>query len=139
LSHWERSVYEEVVKLNPDVIHAHDLPALRLGVSLKKTLNRPLVYDAHEIYPFQPGYDAETKDRLCKMEKALIAHSDVVTVINEDQAEFMMKEYVPFRYIVLTNATSYPEGYQPGRKYNIIREKLGIKDCDRIILFQGGI
>lgn len=139
VSYWENLVINFIKSKNPDVIHAHDLPALRAGVILKQALKCPLVYDAHEIYPFQPGYDAITKDKLYRAEKELLPNADMVIVINQDQAEFMMGEYGKFDYAVLTNATSYPLKYVKGNQYNLIRDKLGLGADAKIILFQGGV
>jgi len=139
LSFWEGLVIEFVKAKKPDVVHAHDLPALRAGVEVKRALSCPLVYDAHEIYPFQPGYDPKTQDKLYKTEKELIQNADLVIVINQDQAEFMMGEYGKFDYAVLTNATSYPREFVKGNDYNLIREKLALPTNSKIILFQGGV
>ena len=138
-SYWELQVFEFIKNKKPDIIHVHDLPALNLGVSLKQELNCPLVYDAHEIYPFQPGYDAVTKDKLYQAEKSMIKFADLVVVINQDQAEFMMAEYGSFSYSILTNATSYPHAYVKNKRYNLIRERLKLGDKTKLILFQGGV
>ena len=37
--------------LQPDAIHCHDLDTLYIGRTIKRQLNIPLVYDAHEHYP----------------------------------------------------------------------------------------
>jgi len=44
--------YRQAFSQNFDIIHCHDLDTLQVGIKLKKALNRSLVYDAHEIYPY---------------------------------------------------------------------------------------
>src|SRR4030042_723091 len=35
-----------------DILHCHDLDTLPVGLRLKKMYHTPLVYDAHETFPF---------------------------------------------------------------------------------------
>lgn len=44
-----RVFYQEVKKINPDLVHANDTDTLLAGYRLKKD-GIPLVYDAHELY-----------------------------------------------------------------------------------------
>ena len=41
----------QISKLNPDVIHCHDLDTLSEGAAAAKKLKVPLIYDAHEDWP----------------------------------------------------------------------------------------
>lgn len=40
----------EIKKINPDIIHAHELNILQIGVLAKFLVKKPLIYDAHEDY-----------------------------------------------------------------------------------------
>ena len=40
----------EIKKINPDIIHVHELNILQIGVLAKLLTNKPLIYDAHEDY-----------------------------------------------------------------------------------------
>lgn len=140
--YWERQVEGGVLAFGPDIIHVHDLPSLGIGVQLKKKLSGKvkLVYDAHEIYPFQPFIEGKLKAELIKQERKLIREADFLVVINEQQAEFMQREYqCQFKYSVLTNATTYPKEFETDRKYNLIRERLAIPEESPVVIFQGGI
>ncbi|MAZ47795.1 MAG: hypothetical protein CME65_04490 [Halobacteriovoraceae bacterium] len=140
--YWEQQVEASIIKYAPNVIHVHDLPSLGIGVELKNKIGGKikLVYDAHEIYPFQPFIEGRLKSELIKQEKKLIRDADWLVVINDEQADFMRKEYqYNFKYSVLTNATTYPRKFDKNTNYNLIREKLTIPEDSPIVIFQGGI
>lgn len=47
---WKKAI-EIALELKPDAVHCHDLDTLYAGRRIKKKLNCPLIYDAHEHYP----------------------------------------------------------------------------------------
>ena len=52
---WKKGVNDalKIYREEPfDAIHCHDLDTLAIGIKLKKILNVPLVYDAHEIWGY---------------------------------------------------------------------------------------
>ena len=40
----------EIKKLNPDIIHVHELNILQIGIISKFIIKKPVIYDAHEDY-----------------------------------------------------------------------------------------
>jgi glycosyltransferase involved in cell wall biosynthesis len=120
-------------------VHVHDLPVLPLGSFLKKRLGVKLVYDAHELYSYQPGLSKQRAESLFAMEKQFISTADLVVLINDDQAEVMQKDFGRFPFVSLTNATKPPPGFDRSKKYNVIREKCGIPAEEPVLLFQGGV
>ncbi|MCK4624291.1 MAG: hypothetical protein KAV00_03200, partial [Phycisphaerae bacterium] len=51
LSCLELAIVKRVQRYDPDVIHAHDLPRLKVAVYVKQRFGLPLIYDSHELYP----------------------------------------------------------------------------------------
>lgn len=136
---WERRVVEYLESQKFDVVHVHDLPVLRLGSFLKKRFRVKLVYDAHELYSYQPGISKQRAASLFAMEKQFISAADLVVLINDDQAKVMQKDFGSFPYVCLTNATKAPPGFDRSKKYDVIRERCGIPAEARVLLFQGGV
>ena len=66
-------------ELKPDVVHCHDLDTLYAGWKIKKRLDCPLIYDAHEHYPalmslYLPKFMVKA---LAGWERWLRGHADV--------------------------------------------------------------
>lgn len=137
---WEHFVIQFALAIDViDVVHVHDLPALRVGVVVAQTRKIPLIYDAHELYSYQPGVEGERKDRLFNTEHRLIGYCDEVVVINSDQAAVMAKDHDYHRFTPLTNATEQPEGFDITRRYSKVRDKIALPDDAKVMLFMGGI
>ncbi|WP_212644807.1 glycosyltransferase family 4 protein [Delftia sp. PE138] len=140
LDSWERNVLDFCCNLDRvDVVHAHDLPALRVATLISKRRNIPLIYDAHELYSYQPGIVGERKKRLLETEHVLIGHCDEIVVINEDQARVMQKDHGAGSYTPLTNATEQPVGFDINCRKTIVQDKLGLEPGTPTLIFMGGI
>lgn len=121
-----------------DIVQVHDLPALQAGAELARTWQVPLVYDAHELYPEQRSFSKAQRDICAISENKYIQHADLVFAVNESIAEEMAKRYQIDKPIVLTNAIDPPLDFDPGVRYNLLREKLHLPAERRILLLQGG-
>jgi glycosyltransferase involved in cell wall biosynthesis len=137
---WESKVIKLALAISDlDVVHVHDLPALRAGVFIGRQLGIPVIYDAHELYAYQPNIVGERKSHCFEIESRLIHHCAEVVVINRQQAEIMREDYNYHRFTVLSNATVRPEGFDPARRYSLIRDVLPIPPQEKTMLFMGGI
>lgn len=140
LDTWESSVLRFALELDVlDVVHAHDLPALRVATVIASQRGIPLVYDAHELYSYQPGIVGARRDRLFNTEHVLIRHVDEVVCINADQAKVMQRDHGPGSYTPLTNATTQPAGFDITRRYHLVSERIGLPEGTPTMLFMGGI
>jgi len=140
LDTWEQAVLDFACALDRiDVVHAHDLPALRVAVLIAHKRGIRLVYDAHELYSYQPGVIGARKKRLFDTEHALIGFCDEIVCINADQAAVMQKDHGPGRYTPLTNATEQPPGFDITRRYTLVQDHLGLPEGTPTMLFMGGI
>lgn len=123
----------------PDVIHCHDFPSLKMASRLAKKLNVPLIYDAHELYSYQPGIPKSISKAIFKNEKKLIQKVHTCITVNQQQADIMAADFHFSRFLPISNATVEPKDFNPLEKYNLIREHTAIPQNEPIILFQGGI
>ncbi len=73
-----------------DVIHAHDLDTLPAGLRLKKRLNIPLIYDAHEIWGYMVAKDLPgfLVSHFLRMERRLVRHVDQIITVSEPLREY---------------------------------------------------
>lgn len=120
-----------------EVLHCNDLDGLLVGVLCKFTRWKiKLVYDSHEFaindVPYQSPHSIKIKYYL---EKSLIRFADQVICVSDSIANEYSKLYkIPKPHVVL-NCPNYTE--QP--KHNIFRENLGIREDQKIFLYQGGL
>jgi glycosyltransferase involved in cell wall biosynthesis len=140
LDAWEETVVRYAYEhWRPDVVCANDAVTLRAGVEIKKLLGIPLVYDAHELYSYQPGIPHDEAKRLFMEEFNLMKHVDQLIVINSQQGAIMERDLDARNWIACTNATPWPDRFQITARYDWIRDETHIPEGHRIILFQGGI
>jgi len=123
------------------IIFAHDLTALRACVEASKVWGARLVYDCHELYPEQKVFSSVQYKMLRKEEKDLINNTDLVIIASHGSGEVLKERYpeVKGRVKVVLNATNTNNLIDPLNPPNKIREKIGIPEDHKIILYQGGI
>ncbi len=134
---FERVIVNRVRWYNPDVIHVHDLPCLKVAVCAGRRLHIPLIYDAHELYPEINTLSRMQKRTLSHLEKRFIRHCDHVITVNPFIAEEMAERYGVVEPTVIYNAIDRPEGFDPSVAPNRFRESMSIADDDAILLYQG--
>lgn len=126
------------MQVEADLIQVHDLPALEAGVQLAAEKQVPLVYDAHELYPEQRSF-SKCQTRVCaEAEARLIKHVDLVFAVNESIGIEMAKRYGIPQPITVLNALDAAAEFDPEFKYDILREKIGLSQDRKILLYQGG-
>ncbi len=83
----------EARRSKPDVIHAHDLDTLPIGLLISRLRRVPLVFDAHERYAEMIALDVpRTVSRAVqRFEDMLVPKADLVVTINEVMAEGLRK------------------------------------------------
>jgi len=89
---WWRKGYRDALRLYKeeafDVVHSHDLSSLPIGVKLKKKLDIPLIYDAHEIWGYMVEKDLPWWKYYLWKEKKLIRHVDEIIVAEDKYADY---------------------------------------------------
>lgn len=141
LTPFDRGAIRHAVEVwQPTVVTANDFPTLRAALTIKRLIGTPVIYDAHELYSYQPGVPQAEARRIFAEERRLLKQIDGLIVMNELQARVMERDF-GYRgpYAVCTNATNRPQGFGVGRRYDRFRERLPIPAHHKIMLFQGGI
>lgn len=117
---WKRFIKKHL-KIDDDaaynIIHVHDLSLAKVGLWLKKRLNKPLVLDLHENYPYLIRDAKHTQKGLGKLlsdfelwvkfEKEVVPQSDYVICVVEEMYERLKKfDNRPDNYHVYQNVVN---------------------------------
>ena len=134
LSFFERSLLERIKFYSPDIMHAHDLPQLRLGSVAAKILSIPLVYDAHELYTEIGTLSKFNRYKLRRIERRYIKSCSAITTVNPYIAAEMARRYEIETPKVILNTLSFE---RPQQDENILRLFLDLPIRNEIVLYQG--
>ena len=99
------SIYKEIIRENPDIIHANDLNALIPSYKAAKQLNCKVIYDSHEIFLENP-WIADNKIVKCIWgiyEKYLIKRVDMVVCVSHAASAYLQSRYKIIAPLVVTN------------------------------------
>lgn len=94
LSQFDKNVMDRFsqAELKPDVIHAHDYPALAPSARLAERLDCRLLYDAHEFWPGMAAHGRpepiQRRNRL-RSERELVLRADAVLTVSDGAAELL--------------------------------------------------
>ncbi|MCB2175493.1 MAG: glycosyltransferase [Actinomycetales bacterium] len=85
-------------RLEPDVLHIHDIHLLGAGVQAARRLNAsarrvPLVYDAHEYVPGMTGGDPILEAGYRAMEADLVHAADAIITVSDPIADALVERY----------------------------------------------
>jgi len=122
---------------NADIFHCNDLNALPIGVVVKLLFNRKtkVIYDAHEFEINDvPNQSYISKKVNYLLEKYLIKYADNVITVSETIAKEYVKLYSIQKPFLVLNCPPYKDV----NKKNLFRTELGIRDDQKIFLYQGG-
>jgi glycosyltransferase involved in cell wall biosynthesis len=137
---WETNAVRYAYKYwRPDIVVANDAVTLRAAVEIKALLGIPLVYDAHELYSYQPGIPHQKAKELFREERQLLSYVDELVVINKQQGQIMERDLDVKSWTACSNATPWPPRFDINKRYDWIRDEAAIPLNHKIILFQGGI
>lgn len=91
---WQWQAYRQALILKNksgfDIVHCHDLDTLLVGIRLKRKLNLPLIYDAHEIYGYMVADDFPSPivNLFLIIEKKLLKYVDQIINVTEAQRRY---------------------------------------------------
>lgn len=121
-----------------DVYHAHDLNNLEVAYKAALANRAKLVYDAHELFPELGNRWVKLKKGAWqRLEERLLPKADIAITVNELIAEEMSKRYHVPPPLVLLNCPDPPAGFDAGKRYDLIRERLGFGPERKVVLYQG--
>ena len=123
-----------------DIFHCNDVYPLPIGIFLKYFVNRraKVVYDAHELEfdkveansNYYPQWAQSMAERFC------IRRSDAMMVVSPLIADAYVEKYGIEPPKVVMNC---PEKASYPTRPDLLREKLGIRQDQKIFLYQGGL
>ena len=132
-----KMIIDEILKINPDVVHCNDLPTLPIGCLIKKRTNCELVYDSHEIFEHVSQLSKLYRLYYRSIQKKCSRHVDYFITINESIQKYLNQSYPKLPLgIVIKNATPYCQKLPDydGR----LHRAAGFEKEKRILLYQGG-
>jgi glycosyltransferase involved in cell wall biosynthesis len=127
--------WRAATRYQPDVVVAHDLPMLPVGVRVAQRCGAKVVYDSHELYVEQE-YTEREKRAWRQLEEKYIHQADAVITVNRSIAEELMRRYGLSQVEVLLNAERREP--QPG-KGGELHERFGLPATRKVLLLQGGM
>ncbi len=136
---FDNCFYEAAKEYEADAIWAHDLPALPAASRLAEERGIPLVYDSHELYYEQKAFSGKQKKIMRRVESELMPRCALSFTVNDSIAGKMAERYGIDKPRVLLNVIDPPEGYDPSKRYDLLREHFGLSEDTLVLLFQGGL
>lgn len=120
----------------PQVVIAHDLPMLPMGVKLAEHFSSVLIYDSHEFFPGQimPWWESRAWKNL---EKKYIGLADAIITVNASIADVIGRQYGVAPVHIVQNVVDAPPGLSSSEK--MLRASLGLGQKEKIVLYQGGL
>lgn len=137
----ELALRPKILKLKPDLIHAHDPYPLGVGARAAARMRRKgrdvkLVYDAHE---YVPGFDALPPDRreaLTRLERRYLPCADAVVTVSRPLARLLRDRHGLDREpAVVLNAPPAPDASRPHP--GDIRTSCGLDDDTPLAVYSG--
>lgn len=116
-------------------VNVHTLALLPVGWIAKKLFRAKLVYDAHELETEKNGLSGVRKKLSKFVERLFITTCDLIIVVGENIADWYEREYKIERPIVVKNSPTVRDR----RKADLFRDRLGVSDRQKILLYQGGL
>lgn len=131
-----------VLRLGPEVVHAHDLVTLSGAALAASSLSCRFIYDAHELerhtnYWFLNRW---TKHWMTRYETVLSRQADAVITVCDSIAGWLAREYGIRRPLVVLNApTGAPPAFSSVEHEQCIRRKLALADSIPLVAYVGSI
>ncbi len=96
-------------EVRPEIVHAHDLDTLPIGLLISRLRGIPLVYDAHERYAKMIAMDvpAAVSRMVERFEQLLLPHVDQAITINELMAA-ELERHTRDKVLVIMNVIEIP-------------------------------
>lgn len=134
----ESMYLSELARLEPDVVHCHDLTTLSSGVEwCRRSPATRLVLDSHELYeevarmppPLRAFWQGKLRDAASSVD-------GFITVNDGIAAEYRRRYPELPEAVVIRNAVRRPDG--PPKRDGRLREAAGLGPDRLILLYQGG-
>lgn len=125
-----------VVRLRPDVIHAHDAAMLLPGLIGARLTGARLVYDSHELATSVPYREKAWARFVEAIERLAVPRAALVITVSDGIAARLRDRYgLPGTPVVVRNVSALVEG-EPGGTPGL-RARLGLDARTPLVLHQG--
>lgn len=101
--------FRAALRFEPDVVHCNDLNSLLAGFMLKRRLDIPLAYDAHEVYPeqFPPHRRSATWHSFySELERRLLPHTDFRMTVCDSIGDHYVERHASAPWVTVRNTPS---------------------------------
>ena len=131
------SMYRKALVSKPDIVHAHDLNALPIGIAIARKLNILIIYDAHEYETQINGLIQGSlwQRGLSILERYLIKKANKVVTVSEGIANEYVRLYNIEKPVLILNCPPY----EITEKHDLFSREFNIPDDHLIFLYQGGL
>ncbi|ODR97396.1 hypothetical protein AUC69_12350 [Methyloceanibacter superfactus] len=127
----------DLIKFQPDIIHAHDLVMLPAGAVAAKALGAKLIYDAHELEVHRNTKTGPVDKWLrYYLERKHIKQCDAVVTVCDSIADYLAREYAIARPTVVMNAPDVEGGLPSDTD---LRSSLGLSNDTPLAVYVGRI
>lgn len=138
VSGWRRGLKEQA-----DFYHCHDVYTLPVGVLLKLSRKRKLIYDSHESYPHLHGTKGRLRFWLYEVgERVLVRFADEVITVNsaleERYRRLGKRTTVVMNCPVIEDLNAVLDGFSKDER-NDVRSCHGIPPDSFVAVYQGGL
>jgi glycosyltransferase involved in cell wall biosynthesis len=131
-----------ILRLRPEVIHAHDLVTLSGAALAARSIGCRFVYDAHELERHTNYWSLNrwTRYWIAKYETVLATRASAVITVCDSIADWLAAAYGIRRPLVVLNApTGVPPALSDVDIGECIRGKLGLSDSTPLVAYVGSV
>ena len=125
--------FKFLIKVRPEVVHAHNLASLPVSIIYKMFYKSKVVYDTHEIETERQGWSFSLRMISKLFELFFIRFVDITVVVNDAIADLYRKWYK----VSVVSIYNAPEYLNLDLQNNYFREKYNIKDGTKIFVYIG--
>ncbi|NDJ75898.1 MAG: glycosyltransferase family 4 protein [Chloroflexi bacterium] len=133
---WWRA-FQELRRFQPDIVHAHDLDTLPVGMAYGRLARCPVIYDAREYYPgmVRDNVGSWLTRGLERLDRWLTPRTDAVVTVGERLA-------ARFRLMggsvwVVHNSQPLPDHAKLDQRARVLREEWGIPEGALVVVYVG--
>lgn len=120
-----------MIRRKVDVVHAHGLIAASIAGPLSKLFKVRSIMSIHGIFNFRKRFLLRT------LAKLVLSPLDLVLALSERSRKDLMSVGIPESKIVIYTQWVNQEIFKPLKDVGKVRERLGFRDKDFVILFVG--
>jgi len=118
------------------VVHCHDFDTLPAGVRFKERTHVPLIYDAHEVFPYLLELSRARRwaPKFEQMERGLVPHADLVIAAGPGHRDYV-QSMTRAPIVVVTNSKPLAsKGYEPPARERMTVVYYGGLDPSRLLV-----